>query len=66
MTNNLLPHRGYQVSIYQQKGVVVFLFEIPTAIKKKLVSVSLPVGTNESIDKNAEPHRTSSNYEAKV
>ena len=65
MTNNLLPHRGRQVSIYQQKGSVVFLFENPTAIKI-LVSVSLPVGTNESIDKNAEPHRTSSNYEAKV
>jgi hypothetical protein len=65
MTNNLLPHRGHQVSIYQQKGSVVFIFENPTAIKI-LVSVSLPVGTNESIDKNAEPHRTSSNYEAKV
>ncbi|MCH2390851.1 MAG: hypothetical protein MK234_09240, partial [Nitrospinales bacterium] len=59
------PHRGHQVSIYQQKGSVVFLFENPTAIKI-LVSISLPVGTNEPIDKNAEPHRTSSNYEAKV
>tara|TARA_Y100000780_G_scaffold1477_1_gene1497 strand:+ start:110 stop:307 length:198 start_codon:yes stop_codon:yes gene_type:complete len=65
MTNNLHLIGGHQVSIYQQKGSVVFLFENPTAIKI-LVSISLPVGTNEPIEKNAEPHRTSSNYEAKV
>jgi len=35
-------------------------------IRASLVAVTVPVGTNAAIDKNATPHHSGSNHEAEV